>query len=194
MNIIDINTVDKPLDPNSFDILKDNTYPYFILGFQIKNEYDQLRHSIPTKYKPADIVHFSHYPDTTPYFFRGIEVLPSYEAMQLYNRLTESDTLLFNDYNRDIYKQILQENKFSADYCSQWLKTGIYPIDGHHIDKMDCKIDLNELYEDIFKDKNIPYFQSIGYIVLFILDNKNSARGTNTKVVESLLSNQKRGS
>lgn len=191
MNIIDINTVDKPLDPNAFNVIEDSAYPYFILGFQIKNEYDRLRHCIPAKYNPIDIVHFCHYPEIAPYFFRGIKLTPSNKMLQLYTKLTEGDKLLLNDFDRSIYNQILQDGGVSADYCSQYLRMGIYPIDGCHSDKLDCSVNLNNLYEDIFQDKNIPYFQSIGYIVLYILDNKNCANSNNAKAIKNLVKRSK---
>jgi len=193
MNIIDIGTADRPLNPEEFNVINDFDYPCCILGFQIKSEYDQLRHKIPAKYNAVDLAHFIHYPKITPFFFRGIKIQMTSEFLKVHDDLITKNLHTPNDFDRDTYNNLLQKYNFSATNCSQWLRMGVYPIDAHHINKVSSiPIDLNLLYEEIFNDKEIPYFQSIGYIAIYILDNRNCANGSNAKVLKKIIEDYKK--
>ena len=162
MNIIDISTVNKPINPKGFEIIEQSEYPYCILGFQIKNEYDRLRHKIPSKYNPLDILHFVNFPELAPHFFRGIKITPSKQLRELINYIDSQRTNILKEITPKAYTTILAAKGFSASECNHWLNTSIYPIDSCHVDRLsDTHIDINKLYEDIFSNKDIPCFQSV---------------------------------
>jgi hypothetical protein len=189
MKIIDINTVDLPIDSSKFNILKDSEYPLCLLGFQIKNAYDQKRHCIPKKYKPVDVVHILHFPETTPLFFRGIILNPTNKLVTLLNDLLDKSLMTVTN---EAYNNTLKQHSLTCDNCWTYLRPGIFPIDGHYLKTLaNNDIDINELYSEIFANKDIPFFQSISYLTIYILDNKNLAYVSNKEFAEKLIADYK---
>ena len=193
MNIIDIETVNQPINPAGFDTIPDSRYPVCLLGFQIKNTYDQQRHAIPSKYKPADILHFIHFPETLPVFFRGILLTPTPKLYKLAQEINDQHFNKLGNFTSSAYCKILSDNKLTCDNCSLYLRPGIYPVDSHHLSYLATdNVDINELYSDIFNNKDIPYFQSIGYIAVYILDNKSITHATNSEALLKIISNNEK--
>jgi hypothetical protein len=192
MNFIDTETRNDPLDPSGFDIITEQEYPVCLLGFQLRDSYDQLRLKIDKKYSPRDVVHFSHYPDLTPLFFRGIPLNSFPVIKKLVLDLTQYQFQLMNVIQNAPYRSILEKYDLTCQNCFSLLRSGVYPIDGECLEKItDTKIDVTELYENIYKSKKIPYFQAIGYFTLFVLDNQNIANGTNQKALEKIVNSYK---
>ncbi len=170
--MININKVDCPVDPSKFKFIE--KYPYCLLGFQIKNQYDQTRHKIPDKYQSVDLIHKSKSPTAPDLFFRGIQIKPSLKMTSLLNVLLKSnlDTQL-KGMGIKRYSSLLKEYGLSCDTCLGKFEQGVYPIDGEYINKVAFNdIDLIKLYDDIFSDKDVPYFQSVGYIAIYVLTQR----------------------
>lgn len=192
MEIIDIAQVNEHVDPKGFEAIDDGEYPVCLLGFQIKNNYDQLRHKIPKTYKGSDIVHFVFMPELMPVFFRGIKLEPSSLFIELAEELAKWKTYSFNNIDISQYITLLAKHNLSCDECMGYLQSGIYPINSDEASKLTTtKIDINELYNDIFSSIDIPYFQSIGYIALFMLDNTNTSNTTNKKSLQKIIKDYK---
>jgi hypothetical protein len=192
MNIIDVNARDIPVDPINFKPLSSEKYPYCLLGFELKNQYDQLRHKIPCDYKSEDILHIVGFPEPTIFFFRGININPTSKLQKLIDNLAAFKFSLMSDTSTNTYEKLLKENNLACETCKNNMRPGVYPIDGKFInDLAQNTINLTDLYEKIFKDEDIPYFQSIGYITLYVLDSTGATPNDSTKIFEKLISDYK---
>ena len=192
MDIIDVSQIDESVNLKKFTVLSDNEYPCCILGFKIKNKYDQLRYKIPSKYRSNDYTHFVYSPETMPVFFRGIRLNPSSRLVKLTNELTHLEKHQLSEITLPQYSMCLAGHDLSCDECLCHLQPGVYPINSSCIDKLtDSQINITELYEDIFANASVPYFQSIGYMSIFILSNSNKQNTNNKKMLKSIVDNYK---
>jgi hypothetical protein len=180
MSIININTADLPADTSQFKPLRESSdYPYCLLGFQIKNSYDQLRLKFPKKYNAKDIVHLVYYPETEPTFFRGIQLTPTQKINNLLSELKTRELQSYGDLKLKTYRDLLSSFNATCDNCFLYLRPGVYPIDSSNISSfVEESVNLHDLYKDIFFQDDVPFYQSVGYIVLYILDKNNIANKT----------------
>ena len=183
MQIININTAELPADTSQFEPLHDSAdYPYCLLGFQIKNSYDQLRLKFPKKYNAKNIIHLVYYPETEPIFFRGIKLTPTQQVSSFLKELKINESQSYGDLKLKVYSDLLSRFNASCDNCFLYLRPGVYPIDSSNISCfVEESVDLNELYRDIFFQEDVPFYQSVGCIVLYILDKSNIANKTPEK-------------
>lgn len=174
MKIIDVETSVDAIKPDGFDVIPSFKYPYCLLGFQLKNSYDQQRYFIPKKYKPVDIVHFINNPESIPLFFRGIKITPTYKLLDFIDKITLKQFYRLGNLDNETYNTTLAQCALTCEECWSYLRPGVYPIDNKFLNEL-CSdnINLNVLYNEIIENKDIPYFQSLGYIAIYILDNKN---------------------
>jgi hypothetical protein len=191
MNLIDTNTVDQEIDPSGFALISDDKYPLCLIGFKINDKYDHLRRHLGKDFKSNDYIHFVHQPDVYPLFFRGVafNLHPSFK--NLINDLNELNTGL--NYTVDRYKQILKKYDLHCNNCAAHIAPGVHPIDGECITLLSKEhISVTKMYENIFSSEDIPYFQSVGYITIFILSNKNIANSSNYKALKQIVENYKK--
>ena len=172
MTLVDIDNITEPLVIEKFNLLSKNDYPYCLIGFQLKNFYDQERLKIKAKYKAKDVVHSLPTATDNYSFFRGIklELKPNYNlltrTLQHLNIHLCKDTV-----DLESYKQILNDNELTCDDCYGYLRKGVYPIDGKCLPIIsEYKHSLEHLYEDAF-DAKIPVYQSFSSFTIFILCN-----------------------
>jgi hypothetical protein len=175
MNLLDVDLANEPIDVEEFSYAQDSDYPICLVGFQIKNLYDQKRLKINKKFKTKNIIHFVPNKSITPKFFKGIEINVSNKYISLVERL---NLLGHNNTSiaLDTYKQILKEYNLGCNNCYAHLCDGVYPIDSEYISKFsNLKLTTDDMYEKIL-DTNDTGFQSFGYFVIYILSNKNYSK------------------
>lgn len=179
MNLLNIDLVDKPIDVDEFEYAQDQDYPICLLGFQIKNLYDQKRLTFNKKFKTKNIIHFVPNQSPTPKFFKGVELTILKEKRPFITLLNELGSKKEN-VSTEEYKSVLNRANLSCDNCYAYLCNGVYPIDSECIHKIsNFDFNVNELYEQILDSKENG-FQSFGYFVIYILSNKNYQK-TSTK-------------
>lgn len=188
MNILDVNLVDEPLDVGEFAYLTDSDYPCALLGVQIKNLYDQKRLQFNTSYNPVNLIHCFPNEHIMPKFFRGIKIKLNSDLTTLVDKL---DTLDFSNKNLITnYKNILSEFNLTANNCFAFLQKGTYPIDSECLDFCTKKTEpIETIYENIFNNAEVASFQNYGYLVIYILSNKNIKKTTTKDFIFSAVKN-----
>ena len=173
MTLIDVDLEQEPLDIKNFLKISLSDYPYCLIGFQLKSLYDQKRISLKLKYKAQDYIHILPEAKLTPSFFRGIRLSLKPSFLPLVERLRQLNTSLTNSVKELTYKNILSEYNLSCDDCYAFLRKGVYPVDGKHLQLIaDTDLTLDELYEDAFNTKQVPVFQSYSSFTIFLLCNE----------------------
>lgn len=196
MKVIDVTYTQRPVNTKSFEVIKDDDYPVCLLGVEIKNEYDQQRFVFNKKLSSSskDIIHFIHYPNTETKFFRGIILKPSFNITSLVKEIIKHKQIYTDNITPVMYRDILLKYNLTCDNAISHLCEGIYPIDSECLDKVSTeKYSLTEIYEMLFDNKKIPFYQSVGYLTIYILDNTNIANSTNYKALKKLVNTQKSG-
>ena len=183
MSMISIEHAEEPINIDGFSYVNDYDYPYCMLGFQIKNFYDQKRLRISNKFISKDIIHFVPNETVLPKFFRGmrINIKPKYAPL-----IKQIDSLGINrnTVSVEYYKNILNEYNLKCDNCFAYLCKGVYPIDSEYLNIIsDSKININNLYNEVL-DTNSLGFQSYGYFVIYILSNKNTLNTTTKNFID----------
>lgn len=190
MNLLDTDLVEQPLDIDSFSYLTDEDYPSCILGFQLKNLYDQKRLIIKEKYNPVDVIHLVPGETVMPKFFRGIKLNINSNLNYFIAKLESLGALNTEKINKEYYVELLNEYKLSCNNCFAFLKKGIYPIDSEHLSRVtNYKISQTDLYSNFLDTKEIFNFQALGYPVIYILSNKNVYKTTTKNFLHSIVKN-----
>lgn len=172
MTLIDVDNIVEPLNLDKFAIIPENKYPYSIIGFQLKNLYDQQRIKVKSKYNTKDVIHVLPTANLETAFFRGIKIHIREKYFPLITRLKSLNTILSDTINVDTYRALLGEFGLTCDECYAFLKKGIYPVDGRCLsDISNIDITLESLYENAFDTKSVPAFQSFSSFTIFILCN-----------------------
>ena len=183
MNLIDVDLAVEPLVPKDCNFIADKNYPFCLLGFQLKNAYDQLRLQFKAKYNITDYIHFLPDSEATPLFFRGINIRPNQKVSSLFKQL-ELFNVSLSELPIKKYKHVLSEYRLTCEDCFGSLQKGVYPIDGECINLItDNIVDLNDLYANAFNTKDVPLFQACGYFTIYILSNKSIYRTGTDKIV-----------
>jgi hypothetical protein len=176
MNLINTDLAIEPLATSSGSFIADKDYPVCVLGFQLKNLYDQCRLQLKSSYKFRDYIHFLPGSDATPTFFRGVIFSPKNNFLNLFRQL-ENFNLSLSDLPIKHYKNLLNEYSLTCNNCYAFLQKGIYPVDSECITKVSKNnFDLTDLYTNAFNTKEVPSFQLYGYFTIFILSNKSVFR------------------
>jgi hypothetical protein len=172
--MLDIELVNEPLDIDSFTYLNDEDYPACVLGFQLKNLYDQKRLIINKKYNPRDIIHLVPNDAVMPKFFRGIDLTIKKEFLPLISHLEVIGTQNTTPVSVENYKNILKNYNLKCENCFAYLNKGIYPIDSECLSVISStNLTQDELYSDVLEHNDF-LFQTFGYFVIYILSNKNT--------------------
>jgi len=186
MNLLDVELVNEPLEIDSFSYLSDSEYPVIMLGFQLKNLYDQKRLLIKDKYDVQDIIHFIPRETMLPKFFRGIKLTIKPSIVSLIAML-ENLGLSDREISLPTYRNILDKYKLSCNNCYAFLQKGIYPIDSECINSFASNyFNLEEIYSMI-DNKKIQTFQAASYPVIYVLSNKNVYRTTNNNFLHAVV-------
>ena len=184
MVLLDVNLSEQPLDVEEFSYLSDSDYPLCMLGFQIKNLYDQKRLTINKNFNPINIIHFVPNEPLEPKFFRGIKIILKDKFLPLLKQL---DTLGTNNnikINKNFYDNLLNEYNLKCDNCYAFLNRGIYPINSEFLNNLtNLKINTDDLYSKVLNTES--GFQSYGYFSIYILSNKNTQNTTTKKFIKS---------
>lgn len=187
MSMINVDEVEHDIRISEFTPLQDSEYPYCLIGFQIKNHYDQLRLRLDSQFVTNDIIHFLHYPEVKPVFLRGIQLKLSGAMSKLTDELealTLTPTL-----DKVSYKNILKKYNLTCKYNIDLLSCGMFPVDGECLSTVNNGSELNllDMYKSLFHNDFVPYFQSIGHISIFILSNKNIANSNNRIAIRDII-------
>lgn len=188
MNILDVSLADEPLDVNEFSYLSDENYPCALLGVQIKNLYDQKRLQFNKEFNISNIIHCVPNEQIMPKFFRGVELKLNNNLNTLIEKL---DTLDFSSKNIILnYKNILSEFNLTANNCFAFLQKGTYPVDSECLDYCTKNNEpIEYIYENAFKNTGVASFQNYGYLVIYILSNKNFQKTTIKNFIFSAVKN-----
>jgi hypothetical protein len=177
MTLVDVDSIQEPLTLDNFTVISKSKYPYSIIGFQLKNLYDQQRIRIKSKYNTKDIIHILPTVNLEATFFRGIKIYIREKYHPLLKQLSKLNLILNNEINTTIYKNLLNEYNLTCNECYAFLKKGVYPIDGQCLSKIsNIDITLESLYENAFNTKSVPVFQSFSSFTIFILCNETVYR------------------
>jgi hypothetical protein len=181
MNLLDVELVNEPLEIDSFSYLSDSDYPVIMLGFQLKNLYDQKRITVSQQYKSIDIIHFIPKETMMPKFFRGVRIPIRSEYIPLISSLETLGLTDQEEIKPTEYKALLQKFNLTCNNCFAFLQKGIYPIDSECLNTFSSqKFSIDEIYSSFIDTKNIAKFQALSYPVIYVLSNKNKC-GTSTK-------------
>jgi len=170
MKLLDVELVNESLDIESFSYLCDQDYPYVMLGFQLKNLYDQKRIQINKKFESHDFIHFVPQELMMPKFFRGIKINVQKKYIPLINELASKV-----NYTLEKYKVLLEQYNLSCDSCYAYFNNGVYPIDSEFVNTIST---FQGPATCILSTEEIAHFQAISYPVIYILNNKNSSNTT----------------
>ncbi len=170
MKLIDVSLSDENVDRDCFSVIKDNNAHLF-LGVKIKNLYDQERLIISEKFSPRQIIcPFDSEEGMKEGYFRGFEIEKNKEIEPFFEQLkrfTENGCSL-KDYN-----QLLFQYHLSCSENYGYFEAGIFPLNTECLNIVSTTdLDVELLYKEVFSDSDIPYWQHLGYLSLFILINK----------------------
>jgi len=172
MTLVDISSAQEPLTLDNFTVISKDKYPYSIIGFQLKNLYDQQRIKVKSKYNTKDIIHILPTANLEAAFFRGIKIHIRENYFSLLEQLRNFNTNL-DDIKVDAYKHLLSEYELTCNDCYAFLRKGVYPIDGKCLSKLsNIDITLESLYQNAFNTKSVPVYQSFSSFIIFILCNE----------------------
>jgi hypothetical protein len=190
MNLLGIDLAEQPLDIDSFSYLNDKDYPLALLGFQLKNLYDQKRLVIKPEYNPVDVIHFVPGESIMPKFFRGIRIDVNTRFNYLINKLEALGSGKTEKINKEFYVETLNEHNLSCNNCFAYLRKGIYPIDSEHLDLFsNTKLKQSDLYTKVLDVQGVNNFQALGYFVIYVLSNKNTYNTTTKNFIHSVVKN-----
>jgi hypothetical protein len=173
MTLVDVSGTYEPIKLDNFSVIAEDKYPYSIIGFQLKNLYDQERIKVKSKYNTKDIIHILPTANIEAAFFRGIKIHIREKYSSLLKQLSKFNTILTDTVDVKLYKQLLGEYNLTCEDSYALLRKGVYPIDGKCLAEIsNIDIILDSLYENAFDTKNVPAFQSFSYFTIFILCNE----------------------
>lgn len=191
MNFIDISFAGEPVNTDSFQFLHENDYPTVMIGFIIKNKYDQERLQIKKIYNPVNYIHFLTAKNIQPMFLRGLKITAKSKYIPLINQLEQLNLTLPAEINLKFYNNLLSEYNLTCDDCFSFLQKGIYPIDGKYISDIAKETyNLEDLYANSFDDI-CPSFQRLGYYTIFVLSNKTTTSFKLDNFIKELNDHQK---
>jgi hypothetical protein len=129
MEMVKIELCEVPVAIDNYQAYDERQLPKILLGFQIKNKFDENRLQIKPEYNPKRIVHFRKFIELEPVFFYGIEI----DVKQYYKGFFNS---LIGINSIELYQHQLKQVELSCDDCYHYCCDGIYPIDLKHLSKI----------------------------------------------------------
>jgi len=173
MTLVDIDHVEQPLELDKFKLIPLTDYPYCVIGFQLKNLYDQERIKIKSSYTIENVIHSLPTSKVTPTIFRGIKINTKPEFNSLLKQLISLNVSFFEGVDIEKYKNLLGEYNLTCDECYAFLRKGIYPIDGKCLSIIsDTDLKIEDLYNS-FDTSRVPAYQSFCSFTIYILCNES---------------------
>ena len=168
MNQIDISLAEKNICANDLPSSMQVNYPTCLLGVELKNSYDQQR--ILSKQFATlkhDVYNINN--STTRYFY-GVHIKPSKKITPVIEKLMQVDALQGNALTLPFYKNLLKAYNLNCSDCYAYFDKGVYPVNSECItDFCSDDINLNQMYYDIMFSGIAPIYQTISYLVIYIL-------------------------
>lgn len=165
--MIDITLAQQPVDLDGFETTN-NIKPCLFLGFVIKNEYDNRRFKIHSKYKPRKFLHIINEQDFIPLY--GIILTPSCIIKKILDIMINQEKLY--NISLPVYENVLSQFSLTCVDCYSYFTTHLYPV---NIDLLK-NVTTDDLREDskIFQhilslDDNSFDFQQFGDLKIFLL-------------------------
>ena len=158
-----------------YKIYNINDLPKIILGYKIKNKFDEVRRSIKNKYKPRYISHFRYNTQLEPVFFYGVEINPVASYKSLLDTLNTNVLVKTSTPGnfRDMYKAVLADYDLTCNDCYRHLCDGIYPIDICHLPSIsrtsytkELKTGLSDILEN---NESTPWYLTLPNFSVFVL-------------------------
>jgi len=187
MELLDVELSNEPLDIDSFSYLSDSDYPVVLLGFQLKNLYDQKRLIFKKDFNISDIIHFVPRETMMPKFFRGIKLSIKPQIISFITMLENLNCTSAENINLNIYKNILNRFNLTCDNCFAFLQKGIYPIDSECIEKISKEFLNKEQLFSLLDNSKVNIFQGVGYPVIYVLSNKNFYQTSNNNFLHTVI-------
>jgi len=159
-----INTItklfDQPVEKKRYTPTTSKQLPEIIMGFVMKNRYDERRLKIKTLMNPVNVVHSTIH-------IHGVRL----DSLETVNHLCETITRA-EPITVESYKNILKYNRLSCDNCSQHLRPGVYPVDIKCLPILSRnrhKSDYLYLRSLLEHDEKLPWFSSWAEFNIFVL-------------------------
>jgi hypothetical protein len=173
MTLVNTDSAQDPVVFDDFSLIEPKSYPFCLLGFQLKNNYDQQRLKLKQTFKVKDYIHLLPVDRIAPVFFRGIELDVLSTLKDFLDDIGKLNLILDTDTLPKVYINTLKKYNLTCEECFGLLQQGVYPIDIKHLSKIsDISLSIDELYS-AFNTSKIPVFQAFGSFTIFILTNTN---------------------
>jgi hypothetical protein len=173
MTLVNTDSAQDPVVFDDFNLIEPGSYPFCILGFQLKNNYDQQRLKLRSTFKAKDYIHLLPVDKIAPVFFRGVKLKQLPKIKELLDDINKLNLILDNNALPKLYVNTLKKHDLTCDECFGLLQQGVYPIDVKHLAKVsDINLSIDDLYNE-FNTSKIPAFQAFGSFTIFVLTNTN---------------------
>jgi len=125
--------IDQPVSTQRYTIYDINTLPKTVLCISVKNQYDENRLSIKSKYKPKYISHFQTVNNILqPSYYYGIELDIKDEYLSMIRKITESK----NRSDITQYNKLLSMYNLTCNTCYGYYNDSTWPIDLCHLQQI----------------------------------------------------------
>ncbi len=159
---------DQPATVNKYKHYSAVELPKIILGFVIKNKYDESRLKIKPLMQPKSIAHdIGDHDKLSTMHFHGIELEPTKRVGHLCSTIHRAMPI-----TPDSYMNILKYNRLSCDNCIGLLRDGVYPIDIKCLPVLSrnkFKTDYTRLRTMLETNDDLPWFSSWSDFNIFML-------------------------
>lgn len=160
--------VDQPVDRRKYRATTSSTLPDLVMGFPIKNQYDEKRLRIKKMLQPISITH--QYRDDDRHVdmhIHGVRL----SAQPMVKRLCETIERA-KPITMESYKNILKYNRLSCNSCAHHLRDGVYPMDITCLPLLSnnrYRSDYMYLRSMLEHDEDLPWFSSWSEFNIFML-------------------------
>ena len=159
---------DQDIDTSLYKTSLISGMPRLILGFVIKNKYDQERLRLKPVLQPKNITHqYCIDGELKPIYIHGIELAKKENVSHLCTVINNAQPISLHG-----YKNILKYNHLTCKNCSGYLQDGVYPIDIKCLSKLSTnRFKSHYLYLRSLLDTNdkLPWFSSWSHFNIFML-------------------------
>lgn len=167
-----INTItklfDQPVEEKRYTPTTATQLPEIIMGFVMKNRYDERRLKIKNLMRPVNVAHQYRNDDRlSTIHIHGVKLDPQEMVNHLCETVARAEPITVES-----YKNILKYNRLSCDNCAQHLRPGIYPIDIKCLPILSRnrhKSDYLYLRSLLEHDEKLPWFSSWTEFNIFVL-------------------------
>ena len=179
MEMVNVELCEVPVIIDNYKTYELKELPKVILGFQIKNKFDEDRLQFKSGFSARRIIHFGRTIELEPLepiLFYGLEinVLPEYK--ELIHTLDTFNSV-FMKYHKvganfiEQYQNHLKQFGLSCVECYRYLKDGIFPIDLKYLPKLinnDKNLPINDL-ASMLEISPEQWYLNIGAFGIYVL-------------------------